>query len=74
MVTPFTGSWADEEFRRRHKPVIRNDITTGFKDEIIAWEPIHLPLPEWWGTPNILIRNTVLLGPIDPKWARVFNG
>lgn len=27
-----------------------------------------------WGKPAVLIPNLVTLGPIDPKWARVFNG
>lgn len=58
--TPYLNSWADSEFKRKHKPIIRNDITTNFEDKVIGWEKIHLPLPEWWGKPNILIGGITL--------------
>jgi hypothetical protein len=37
-------------------------------------KPVHSPLPDWWGKPAILIPNLITIGPIDAKWARVFNG
>jgi hypothetical protein len=70
--TKFEGSWADQEFKRTHKPIIRNDYCTNFKPVIEGWEKIHLPLPDWFGKPSILIKG-ISLGPIDQKWARHFN-
>ena len=36
--------------------------------------PLEDKLPDWWGKPAVLIPNLVTIGPIDPKWARTFNG
>ena len=52
--TPIANSWADSEFQRTHKPITRFNLRTGNHD-IIGYERIHLPLPDWWGKPSILI-------------------
>lgn len=31
-------------------------------------------LSEHFGKPAVLIKNLVIIGSIDPKWARTFNG
>jgi hypothetical protein len=70
------GSWADEEFKKTHRPITRVNVFNG-KTEVIGYEKIHLTRPDWHGKPSILIpgfENAVSLGPIDPKYARIFNG
>jgi hypothetical protein len=71
--TPYENSWADQEFKRTHKAITQFNVWTGER-EIVEWERIYLPTPEWHGSPSVLIPNLVSLGPIDHKWARIFNG
>ena len=52
--TPIANSWADSEFQRTHKPITRFNAQTGNHD-IVGYERIYLPLPDWFGKPSILI-------------------
>jgi hypothetical protein len=36
--------------------------------------PLEDKLPDWFGKPAVLIPHLKTIGPIDPKWARIFNG